>query len=194
MNAQEMLARTLPRMKGESSGLTFIDALNVGVDLTFERLHRHRSEIIQEPFDGQDADEDIVDLPANYRGIAGRLTLVDSAGKEHRLKEYTPNETPTGERPQYFRLIGVRQMELLPAPTEQYTLKGRYYAHPGTLTMTSEIPWGGLFDNVLTEIVIMVSRLGSVEAMTGATRNSVDLMVDGLVSGRTVAPRRNKLW
>jgi hypothetical protein len=196
MNAAELLTKTLPRLARyqEGSGVSFVDALNTAVDLFFERLHRRRSEVVQQKFDDLDV-EPIFNLPPGFRGLADRPRLKDQQGNEYPLKEWGPEEyVPADGEPRFFRLLGARQMELLPAPTERFTLEGRYSAHPGTLTMSSNLPWGGLFDSALGDAVVAVVAAGNLETAIRSLPATIDSMIDGTLTSRTVSPRRNKLW
>lgn len=199
MNATDLLSRVLPRLAKlpDGSGVSFIDALNTAVDVFFERLHRKRSGIVRVTFDDFDvavADE-VVDLPANFRGlVSGRLKLAIGT-TTYPISELPADvDPPTSGKPAYFELLGVRQMQFYPASDAAYTLKGSYYAHPGTMSMSSRIPWGGLFDSALADAVVAIAAAGSVEAMQAATRGTLEEMVDGVLAARTVSPRRNRLW
>lgn len=199
MNAADLLSRVLPRMAKlpEGSGVSFIDALNTAVDVFFERLHRKRSEIVRATFEDLDvgvADE-VIDLPANFRGlVSGRLRL-SSGTTSLQISELPADvDPPTSGKPAYFSLIGARQMQFYPASDADYTLEGGYYGHPGTMSMSSRIPWGGLFDNALADAVVAIAAAGSIETMQSATRGTLDEMIDGVLDARTVSPRRNRLW
>ena len=198
MTGAEMLTKILPRLTTipGGAGIAFIDALNTVVDIFFERLHRKRSEIAMVRFDDLDVDEEIVDLPTNFRGLSSaKLSLVNVAGVRTALTEapYDYNPDLSGD-PLYFRLVGVRRMQIIPAPTASYVLDGWYFAHPGTLTLSSTIPWGGLFNSIIQDAVLVLSTAGSTGAVIEGMRGAIGTMLEGQLMDRTVTPRRNKLW
>jgi len=191
MKASALLARVLPRLSKlpDGSGVSFIDALNIAVDVFFERMHRKRSEIVKAMFDDFDVAEEVVDLPVTFRGlVSARLSLVSGSTTLHIAELPADVEAPTTGDPAYFSLLGAKQMQFYPAPTSAYTLEGGYYAHPGTLTMSSTIPWGGLFDRALADAVVIAAVTGSLDD------SQAEKMIDGVLAARTVSPRRNKLW
>lgn len=197
MISSSLLTKVLPRLARipDGSGVSFIDALNIVCDVFFERLHRRRSEVARVRFTGQDASDEIITLPLNFRGLADpKIYLVSATGARTPLTEslYDEDLDMTGT-PSFFKLVGVRQMQILPAPTAVYDLDGWYYAHPGTLSMNSSVPWGGLFDTLIGDAVVMVCSSPPGMGATESIRESVGAMLEEVLTGRTVTPRRNAI-
>lgn len=197
MNGQGMLDRVLPRLAKQDagSGVSFIDALNTAVGVVASRLWEKRSELVKATME-IDADAEPFALPSNFLGLAEDPYAVSVAGQTSQL---TP--LPTGMRqgyhgktgtPQHYRIFG-KTMELFPAPNAAFVVWGEYFANPGTMSLSSQIPWSGMFDTVLADAVIRIAAIGDVSSVLAdpGFREVMKKEIDAVLSSRTnPAPRR----
>jgi len=188
----DMLMRRIAAIDN-SSGLSFIDALNSSVEVAFLRLWAKRSEIVQESFDIY-ADDEPFALPDNFRGFADGPYLVrDSStivleplppGSLAEVASYTGT-------PRYYSLLGAN-VEIYPPALYSDELKGRFYASPGTLGMESTLPWGGVFDWLIADGVIEATKNGGTTALLAnqAFLITMDASIDAILSARNNPARR----
>lgn len=188
----EIVSRRLAALP-ESSGVTFLDALNSAVEVIFLRLWSHRSEIVKADFD-VDTDSEPFRLPKYFRGFAEDPYLLSSTGSVYKLFPLPTgtDQTQTGPVPKYYRLTGV-MMQLFPAPQEDYQLKGQYFACPTNLVMTSTVPWYNLFDRLIADAVVEVTKFGGLTALMAnqAFMSTMNQSVDDILHSRSnPTPRR----
>jgi hypothetical protein len=189
MNALALFGKISPRLKAGTAGLTFVDALNRVVEVIFRQLHRKKLEIVKARFDGVDVESEPFDLPGDFRGLVTQpLYLVGQDGARTEITElpHGAEVDDTPGVPRHFYLLGARKMAVSPVPAVLYELDGWYFAHPGTLNMTSTIPWNGLMDDIIADGVVLVSS--GVRDL-----REIEAGVDGILSCRSISPRRNKL-
>lgn len=201
MTGADILDNVLGRLAKleESSGVSFLDALNSAVEVVFLRLWSKRSDIVKKDLDVI-TDPEPFRLPKYFRGFAEDPYIVSTAGSIYKLSPL-PSDSAADligntNKPRYYRLTGVL-MQLYPEPTEDYELKGQYFACPSDLTLTSNIPWYGLFDRLIMDAVVEVTKFGGLTALMAnqAFMATLNQAVDDILASRTnPAPRRVKAY
>lgn len=196
MTGQEMLVKLMGRLATlpESSGLSFLDAMNTAVEVVFLRLWARRSDIVKAPLAVATAATPFF-LPEDFRGFAEDPYLVAGSGKALPLVPLPSG----GERdlygatgaPSYYKLTG-RTLQLFPYDIDR-ELRGAYFSSPGELAITDTIPWNGVVDALLCDAVIAASRFGGISSLLANQEFMVtmDQALDGILTSRNnPAPRR----
>ena len=193
MTATELLSSLMPRLAHlpDTSGLNFLESLNRAVDMVFGRMWRQRSDMGKKVFGSLVIDSSVpVALPPDFRALVCTFLFVEGAD----AAGYTVNPLPPGDiidyevnRPEYYYITGDNEIGLSPSPDQAYTIKGWYYAAPVSIAMADSLPWNGIFDIIIGDIVLMLAA-GQV------SEPAVNGMVDKILFQRQTTPKRNKLW
>ena len=195
MKVSAMLSSVLGRLGGgEKIRLPFLDALQAVSDIIATRLYELKSDLVK-----ADLDKDV----AKDEGVAGSFTLdagfvtfVDDPWIEGYLTTLLPvtdeliriheAETSSGSAeviPQYYRLRGLA-VTLYPTNTVDITVRGSYYHKPILDGLTDDIPFSGLFDQLVADAVVKIAQAGLGLAVDPGFRAYIREHVDSIVGGR----------
>lgn len=192
MTAQELLDDVLPRLT-ETAGVDFLQALNAALRSIGKRLASRRSDLSKslvtlDYFAGDEA----IALSAVILGFSenpvanlgtGTVTLTPLAAEERE------SLTRLGE-PRRFELLGA-SLCLYPYPATDGTVTGMAFCLPQTVTVLNKmLPWHGLFDDLLREVVCKVMAVGLVYTATVDFDALVSKEVDQLLTLRSPRPKR----
>lgn len=147
------------------------------------------SEMGKKMFDGLTIDSSVpVDLPSDFRGLVCNILSIEGEW----ASDYTINPLPFGylinnkiSQPIYYYITGENKIGLSPSPDQSYIVNGWYYAAPISLALTDTIPWKGIFDIIIGDIVLMLIA-GQVDEMT------VNGMIDRILFQRQTSPNITK--
>ncbi len=193
MTGQDLFNLLMPRIAkmGKTSGLSFVDALNIAIDVLFIRLMSRRSDIVQDHFSDISSINGAFSLPESFRGLANDPWLlpytkvfttftdsetwlddgyVENAPTEIASAAIILSQLPSGEeryligdttQPKYYELIG-KTIQLFPDDGKTRSLHGKYFSHPGKIELTDEIPWRGDVDAIISDTVLASIENGSL--------------------------------
>jgi len=104
-----------------------------------------------------------MDLPTDFWGLTKEKPW--EVGKTYPLVSLPENSTRlqfTGAgSPIYYEVLGLK-LYLTPAPATNTTIKGKYFAAPTLLVDgTSSMPYNGLFDDAVAELITMLYKNNS---------------------------------
>lgn len=198
MKGTDLLGRALPRIAKleASSGISFVDALNVAVEAVFLRLWEKKSDLTKKKMEvGTDADP--FSMPTDFRGFAEDPYLVGASGNVVHLLPLPSGGARelngvTGTTPQYYRLTG-QKVQLFPGPVVDYDMVGEYFSCPKALTMESVIPWSDIFNEVIIDAIVEATKFGGLSGLLAnqAFMITMEQSIDRILSSRSnPAPRR----
>lgn len=179
MTAGELLNILLPRLSKEPSADTFIGALNNAILVVTRRLLYRKSSVLKEEYSTTfGANTASATLPEGYLGFC--LDAPPSvSGKPlcplPPFKYGTYSETGT---PEYYDIRGGK-MNLYPTPAEAVVVKALFFYRPVRLTsMSDDLPWYGLLDDLLGEAIAVIAKTGQWGAITAEWEALVNREVD----------------
>lgn len=195
MTAATMLSSVLGRLSGgEKIKLPFLDALQSVSDIIATRLYELKSDLVK-----ADLDEDVSHEGASVGKFtldSGFLTFVGDPWVEGYTTTLTPvtdeliriyeAETSSGTAeviPQYYRLRGLT-VTLYPTNTVDITVRGSYYFKPILDALTDDIPFSGMFDQLIVDAIVKIAQAGLGLSVDPGFRAYIREHVDSIVSGR----------
>ncbi len=193
MTGADLLRRVIARAARleNTSGISFVDAMNAAVEMLFMRLWERRADLCRASLSLTTAIYPVV-LPVTFRGFAEDPYLLDPAGNVFKLALLPAGGAAsmaeeTVEPPIYYRLTG-SNMTLFPPPVSTtYDVRGEYFSHPGVMSDISTMPWGGLFNEVLVDATVGAIQFGGISGMFAdqALMLSVEQSIDRVLPYRT---------
>lgn len=164
MTVSELLERVMPGIETRTSVMPFMQSVQNVIELIVLRLWKLESDLLKEDWtEDVESGEPVVSLPDKFLGFIPRsfpwlegliIPLFPlPPGFKQRFTE--------AGTPKYFELRGPK-ITLYPTPDDDYTIRGEINCRPEQVTsLDDDIPFGGLFDQAITQGVIMVSQNGS---------------------------------
>ena len=201
MTGADLLRRVIARTAKmeETSGISFIDAMNAAIELLFLRLWARRADLCRDDLNLTTAIHPI-ELPAAFRGFAEDPYLVAPSGEVIRLALLPAGVIASmvakepSEPPIYYRLSGTK-ITLYPPPIDTvYNLVGEYFSHPGVFSEASALPWGGVFNELIVDATVGAIQFGGITGMFAnqALMMAVDQAIDRVLPYRVrPTPKRN---
>lgn len=183
-----------------TSGFSFLDAVNRTADIFFDRLHRRKSELATARFEDETFDEEFHYFGSDFRGFVTPVKIEDESENKIELTEtkYGSEETE-GNAPETYRLSGPFEVQFSPKPEsdtydQEYLFLGSYYSHPGSFSLSDELPWEGLFDTEFEDAVILILSLANQQLLTDAVIEEIGKKTDLRISNRRETPRHSKCY
>lgn len=195
--AQQTFDKLLPRISklDQTSGMTFLDALNTGIEFVFLRLWHRKSDLIRASLN-MDTGTVAFFLPTSFRGFFNHPFLVDENGNTITLfpavsdtEQLVAIETGV---PKYYLLTGMA-IQLFPQPLVSYRIRGHYFSCPSVIDMDGYLPWSDIFKGVIEDATIESIKFGGITALMAnqAFLATADGAIEQILN-RNSAPRRVK--
>jgi len=192
MTVQDLLLSLLPRLDG-STGVNIIQAANAAVRSIGKELAYRRSDLIRQTVSFNFPAGKRIGLPVEFLGFSEDPYLL-SGNTKIELTPLLPGERADKDKigtPQKYELVGA-QLYLFPYPDATVTVKGIGFWLPESLySLTDELPWENMMDELLTEAVFRISSEGLNHAVDPVFRAFIKQELEQMLSVRTGArPRR----
>lgn len=192
MTGLELFNKLTARLGKSEINLDFLTAINATTGVIAKRLWNNRSDFLRSDFSvAFTADNPDVTLPAGFLGFVERPYVVvgTTQSRVAPLPPETDNAFTATGTPQYYEMRGTVLAKLYPTPSANGTMKGKYFAKPTDLTaLSGTIPFGGFFDDVYLDALLMVAQQGMFVVATPLFDQTMSKQVDITISSR--APRR----
>ena len=192
MTVQELLHKSLPRLKGPPvDGMDIFQAVNTLSDQLFALLLSRKSDLVQ----GEDTvtlepGEKTGTLPADFRGLVARPYLADGSELDPIAEpEWPVLAGQTGILPERYFLVGF-DLRLFPYPSADdaaVTVQVRYWRYPQAVaTVADAVPFGGMLDRVYLDLcpAILTGQVQDLEALSLAVAMKLDALLTRRNSGR----------
>lgn len=196
MTVQELLRKTLPRLKGPSvDGMDIYQAVNSISGLLFTALIGRKSDLAKA------TDEVVfvagspeVELPEGFRGTTEHPWVEGIGPLAPMTETYRSDYTgQTGQTPIFYELRGaVLLIYPYPADTDgNVTVQVPYWQQPEPIeTQDDDLPYGGILDQIYTDLTpaYLAGAANDVDAM----RLAVAMKLDMLLMRRNGGRRRSR--
>jgi hypothetical protein len=177
----------LPRIQQINTPLpTIIEAVNESTEIIFDRLFKRESDLVRRTLElSIPAGENTAELPAGFRGLAGRPFV-----KGEKLAMMPATESVIIEKygetgtPGHYELMD-ENLAVYPSPEVDTDVIGRFYEFPTLATsLSSVVPFRGVFDRVYREAAIKVCLGGPGVVVDPAFASFLYDAVDDVLSVR----------
>lgn len=191
MTAGDLFDILLPRLAATPATDTFLGALNNAVLVASRRLLFRRSSILAAEYSSSfSANTASADLPEGYLGFTQDAPPTISGTRLSLLPPGKYGSYSEAGTPEYYDIRGGK-LNLYPTPNVSAVVSGLYYKRPTRTTlMTDDIPWFGIFDDLLGEAVLVGLKTGQWASITPAWEALISREVDKMLtmySNRTVS-------
>lgn len=178
MTVTDLQNRVLSRLKG-SAGVSYINAVNVVVDLIFKYLWGLRSELIQEVFDEYvPSGASFQELPDGFKGFVSHPYYDKTEVVELPDGMEVAFNNQTGP-PEYYKIVKDK-IYVYPKSDRVAHLKTFFFKQPTVLTRvsTDSLPFEGLFDDIAEEAIIKILETGKRASLLADNKFLVLLHAD----------------
>lgn len=168
MTTQQLFDRILRRMaSAPPQTVNFMDAVNDVLEIVGTILLDFKSNMIrQEKVVSIVAGKSNYALPSNFWGMFAPPYINDSTNGPSELVisngpvDFENNESTKPLAYEIIHVNGSDSIRLFPVPDQAYTLKLAYNIKPVIEDMADELPFNGLFDSAIADILVRVGNSG----------------------------------
>lgn len=193
---QELWEKLVPRLDLTRQSVGFLESCQEVIDLICERLWFRKSDLLINEY-GYDlsAGDDFVDLPPEFLAMQYYPYLKDGSSDEviilSNIHESRTHDYIGEDRTKYYELLG-NKINLYPAINKDYTLFVKVYTKPLPLSsMDDELPFNGLFNQLIGDYAIKISNLGLELLADGTFVAALQEKIDKMVNLRNT---KNIYW
>lgn len=186
--AAEMFNTVLPRLGEGGLKVPFLPAVQTVLDVIARRLWFKRSDLAKANMGPSDlsAGVNTITMPADFMGFDGTPFIVKDTGDVD-LTQLPPagrGKYKLPGTPRYYQVLGPN-LYLFPTPDSAVSVGAVYYQNAPRLTgMDSVIPYGGIFDLIIADAVVMIGEGGVAATGTAPFQYLINQYVDAVCRDR----------
>lgn len=168
MTAQQLFSKIVLRIAASPpQTINFLDAVNDVLELLGSSLMERSSNLLKSSGSvSYTANVSTANLPAGFWGLIGKPYVSDATIGNTTLEPVENTEDydhATTNRPATFELTqasGYDVLKVYPTPDASYTVKFEYYKKPSITAMTDSLPFNGLFDSIIADVLVRTGNSG----------------------------------
>ena len=205
MTVQQLFDKILTRLgAAPPQTVSFLDAVNDVLEIVGNVLLDCRSDMLRRYGSvTYTTGVSTANLPVSFWGFIGlpyTSDVTDGTKELAPLVNAMEYDNATNGKPEQFELQqsnGVDVLRVYPSPDASYTVKFAYNLRPSVTAMTDSLPFGGLFDMAIADILIRVGNSGGWGAITNETlviEDKIRSVLRNRTPRRLKAPNIRALW
>ncbi len=192
MTVQELLNKTLPRLKGPTvDGMDIYQAVNSISDLLFTVLIGRKSDLAKATGEVVvAAGSSTGDLPDAFRGTTEHPWVEDQGQLSPMTETYRSEYTgQTGQIPEFYDLRGTALL-IYPYPAstdDEVTVQVPYWQYPDAVdALDDDVPYSGALDPIYTDLTpaYLTGAANDADAMRLAVAMKLDMLLMRRMGGR----------